>query len=326
MTTLVTGGNGWVPSFVVKRLAEAGETVVSYDLMAPDEPLRELLGAAIVNVRFVSGDVVDQAHLARVAEEHGVDAIVHMAAITPRPARERAEPARIVEVNLGGTVAMLEVARTLPRLRRLVHVSSGAVWGAVPGATVLDEESPANATNLYGVTKLAGERVALRYGDLFDLDVVAVRPSNIYGPMERVTPGYHGATELREMLRLWAAGDEVRVTSLEGSWRDWTWVGDVAEGTYRLWAASSLPHRLYVLTCGRLYSVGDVLRCWADLLPGFRYRVVPAADASHPVSGASPGPVPSNARMESDLGWVPETPFREGMRRYLEWIVAHGPQ
>lgn len=328
MTTLVTGGNGWVPSHVVKRLADRGEAVVSYDLMEPDDLFRELLGPAIGRVVWEGGDVTDRPRLAEVAARHRVDAVVHMAAITPRPERERREPDRIVAVNLGGTVNALEVARALPACRRFVHVSSGAVWGEVPGAAVLDEASPANATGLYGVTKLAGERVALRYAELFGLDVVAVRPANVYGPMERVTPGYAGATELREMLRVWAAGETIKVNSLEGPYLDWTWVGDIAEGIERVWAAEALPHRLYVLSCGETYSIGDILRLWSELelLPGLRYELVDETEANAVVAGGPPGPVPSNARLRADLGWAPSTPIRDGMRRYLEWIANHGPQ
>jgi len=326
VTTLATGGNGWVPSHVVKRLADRGEAVVSYDLMEPDDLFRELLGPSLDQVTWEQGDVTDRERLAGVAARHDVDAIVHMAAITPRPERERCEPDRIVAVNLGGTVNVLEVARALPACRRFVHVSSGAVWGDVPGVAVLDEESPANAASLYGVTKLAAERVALRYAELFGLDVVAVRPANVYGPMERDTPGYVGATELREMLRVWAAGETIKINSLEGPYLDWTWVGDIAEGIERVWAADALPHRLYVLSCGETSGIGDVLRLWSGLLPDLRYELVDAVDANVVVSGGPPGPVPSNARLRADLGWAPATPIRDGMRRYLNWIVAHGPQ
>jgi nucleoside-diphosphate-sugar epimerase len=208
VTTLVTGGNGWLPSHVVRRLAGAGETVVSYDLMEPDDYLRAFLGADISNVVFEAGDVTDRERLREAAARHGVTSIVSAAAITPRVDRERREPERIIAVNLGGVVNALEVARELPNFRRFVQISSCAVFGDVPGVTELDEDSPANSTNLYGITKLAGERVALRYGDLFGLDVIAVRPSNVYGPMERFTPGYAGATELREMLRIHFAADQ----------------------------------------------------------------------------------------------------------------------
>jgi nucleoside-diphosphate-sugar epimerase len=326
VTTLVTGGNGWVPSHVVKRLADRGETVVSYDLMEPDDLFLELVGASVERVTWEQGDVTDRGRLAEVAARHGVDAVVHMAAITPRPERERREPDRIVAVNLGGTVNALEVARALPVCRRFVHVSSGAVWGEVTSAAVLDELSPANATGLYGVTKLAGERVALRYAELFGLNIVAVRPANVYGPMERDTPGYVGATQLREMLRVWAAGETIKVNSLDGPFLDWTWVGDIAEGIERIWAVPSVPHRLYVLSCGQTYGIGDVLRIWTELLPDLRYELVDEADANVVVSGGPPGPVPSNARLRADLDWAPATPIREGMRRYLDWIAAHGPQ
>lgn len=326
MTTLVTGGNGWVPCHVVRRLAARGETVVSYDLLPPDDLLREFLGAPGERVRFEPGDVTDRHRLRQVAAQHGVTSIVHAAAITPRVDRERREPARIVDVNLGGTVNALDVARELPNLRRFVQISSCAVWGDVPGATTLDETSPANATELYGVTKLAGERVALRYGELFGLDVVAVRPGNVYGPMERPTPGYAGATELREMLRLHAAGQPIRVASLAGPYLDWTFVEDIAEGIERVWAAPTLPHRLYSLTCGELFGIGDVLAAFARRLPGLSYEVVPPAAANVALSGEPPGAVPSNARLRADLGWAPATPFDEGMQRYLEWIARHGPQ
>ena len=327
MVTLVTGGNGWVPCHVVRRIARRGETVVSYDLMAPDDGLRDFLGAAAANVVYEPGDVTDAARLREAAARHRATSIVHAAAITPRIDRERREPDRIVAVNVGGTVNALEAARALPGFRRFVHVSSCAVWGDVPGATVLDEETPSYATSLYGVTKHTSERVCRRYAELFGLDVVILRPANVYGPMERPTPGYAGATELREMLRLHVAGQPVLVNSLAGPYLDWTYVEDIAEGIERAWAWDGpLPHNLYSLTCGRLFSIGDVLAAFARYLPGFEYRQVPAAEANYLVSGDPPGPAPSNARLRRDFGWVPATPFDEGMRQYLAWIREHGPQ
>ena len=111
MTTLVTGGNGWLPSHVVRRLARAGETVVSYDLMEPDDYLRAFLGADMSNVVFESGDVTDRERLREAAARHGVTSMISAAAITPRVDRERREPERIIAVNLGGVVNALEVAR-----------------------------------------------------------------------------------------------------------------------------------------------------------------------------------------------------------------------
>ena len=327
MTTLVTGGNGWLSSHVVRRLAGAGETVVSYDLMEPDDYLRAFLGADISNVVFEAGDVTDGERLREAAARHGVTSIVSAAAITPRVDRERREPERIIAVNLGGVVNALEAARELPNFRRFVQISSCAVFGDVPGVTELDEDSPANSTNLYGITKLAGERVALRYGDLFGLDLIAVRPSNVYGPMERFTPGYAGATELREMLRIHFAGEPIKVTSLNASYRDWTFAEDVAEGIERAWSVSGpLLHRVYIVSSGEQYSIGDVLEAFGINLPGLEYKVVSRDEANYPVDADGPGPLPLNRRAREHLGWWPSTSFADGMRQYLAWIAVNGPQ
>jgi UDP-glucose 4-epimerase len=326
MTTLVTGGNGWVPSHIVRRLTRRGETVVSYDLMEPDDLLKDFLGAEIERVVLEQGDVVDEDRLREVAERHRVTRMIHAAVITPRVDRERREPKLIVEVNLIGTVNVLEVARQLPGFERLVYVSSCAVWGHVPGATVHTEDTPSHATSLYGITKHTSERLCRRYAALHGIDVVSIRPANVYGPMERVTPGYVGATELRRMLRLHFAGSPILVNSLEGPYLDWTYVEDIAEGIERAWATPNLPHDVYSLTCGHLSSIGDVLAAFKRHLPTLEYRVVPKEEANFVVSGDPPGAVPSNARMAQDFGWVPSTPFDDGMREYLAWIAANGPQ
>ena len=327
MTTLVTGGNGWLPSHVVRWLARRGERVVSYDLMEPDDFLQDFLGADISHVVFEPGDVTDRDRLRDAALHHGVTSIISAAAITPRVDRERREPERIITVNLGGVVNALEVARELPDFRRFVQISSCAVFGDVPGATALDEDSPANATSLYGITKLAGERVALRYGDLFGLDVIAVRPSNVYGPMERFTPGYAGATELREMLRIHFDGQPIKVASLDASYRDWTYAEDVAEGIERAWSVEEAPpRRVFILSSGEQQSVGEVLEAFRLNLPGLEYEVVSPDEANYPVDTGRPGPLPLNREARRHLGWSPRTSFEAGMREYLSWIAVNGPQ
>jgi nucleoside-diphosphate-sugar epimerase len=326
MSTLITGGNGWVPCHVVRRLARRGETVVSYDLMEPDDLLAEFLGADANRVIFEHGDITDRRRLGDVARQHGVTRLIHAAAITPRTDRERREPGQIIDVNLIGTVNALETARSLAGFERMVYVSSCAVWGISSGVAELTEATPSRATSLYGITKHTSERFCQRYAALFDLDIVSMRPANVYGPMERVTPGYVGATEPREILRLHFSGQSIRLNSLEGPYLDWTFVEDIAEGIERAWATPHLPHDVYSLTCGQLYSIGDLVEAFQRYLPGFTCQVVPEAEANYVVSGDRPGPVPSNARLQRDFGWIPSTPFAEGMRRYLEWIQVHGPQ
>lgn len=326
MATLITGGNGWVPSHIVRRLARRGEQVISYDLMEVDDLLRDMLGPAIESVVFVQGDVTDADAMLETARAYGVTKIVHTAAITPRRHWEIAQPKRIIEVNLLGTVNALDVASQLDGFERFVYVSSCAATGDHPELEETTEDTPSTAAGLYGICKHTSERVCQRYAELFGLDIVAMRPANVYGPMERDTPGYKGGTEPREMLRIYAENKPVLINSLEGPYLDWTWVEDIAEAMERAWATPRLPEPVYSVTCGRLYSIGEVLEQFERNLPGFEYRLVPEAEANYIVSGEPPGPVPSNARMQRDFGWVPSTAFEEGMQQYLMWIKENGPQ
>jgi nucleoside-diphosphate-sugar epimerase len=326
VATLLTGANGWVPSYIMRRLAARGERVISYDLMPPDDMLRAFLGDLAGQVTFVEGDVADVEQLRETARSNGVTRAIHAAAITPRAERERAEPRRIIDVNLGGTVNVLEVVRSLPGFERMVYIGSVAAWGSGHDTDVLDEDTPSRATNLYGITKHTSERLCLRYKELFGLDVVSMRPANVYGPMERVTPGYSGATELREMLRILASGEELRINSLEGPYRDWTFVEDIAEAVERAWATPNLPHDIYTITSGEQYSIGDMLAAFKRAWPEIAYRVVPQEQANYLVSGNPPGPRSSNDRMRADFGWVPHTPLDEGVAQYLGWIRQNGPQ
>ncbi|CAN5712128.1 NAD(P)-dependent oxidoreductase [soil metagenome] len=325
MTTLVTGGNGWVPSHIVRRLARRGEQVVSFDLMEPDDLLMELWAdAGDIIVEY--GDVVAEEAFLETAKRHGVTRIIHAAAITPRLHREKAEPRRVIEVNLLGTVTALDVARQLPDFERFVYVSSGAAWGDWDQVEELTEDLPSHATGLYGVTKHTSERVCQRYAELYGLDIVSMRPANVFGPMERDTPGYVGGTEPREMLRIHFGGEAVRINSLEGPYLDWTYVEDIAEGIELAWSTPKMLHDVYSITCGRLYSIGDVLGAFETYLPNFKYEVVAEAEANYVVSGEGPGPIPSNARLKADTGWRPPTSFDEGMKFYLAWIEKYGPQ
>jgi nucleoside-diphosphate-sugar epimerase len=326
LATLITGGNGWVPSHIVRRLAQRGETVVSYDLMEVDDLLRDMLGNAIENVVFAFGDVTDADGMLATAREYGVTKIIHAAAITPRRHRELAEPKRIVEVNLLGTMNALDTARQLDGFERFVYVSSCAATGDHPELAETDEETMSTATGLYGISKHTSERICQRYAELYGLDIVAMRPANVYGPMERDTPGYKGGTEPREMLRIYVEGKPVLINSLEGPYLDWTYVEDIAEGMERAWATPNLPAPVYTLTAGTLYSIGDLLEQFQNNLPNFEYRVVPENEATYLVSGGPPGPVPSNARLRRDFGWVPSTSFDNGMKQYLTWIQENGPQ
>ncbi|MCA9878167.1 MAG: NAD(P)-dependent oxidoreductase, partial [Thermomicrobiales bacterium] len=137
---------------------------------------------------------------------------------------------------------------------------------------------------------------------------------------------YAGATELREMLRIHFEGEPIKVTTLEGNYRDWTYVEDIAEGVEAAWAVAPAPEqRVFILAAGQQYPVGDVLALFQKYLPDLRYEVAPAGAANVLVE-PQPGPLTLNDRARTGLGWTPRTSLEEGMQQYLAWIAANGPQ
>ena len=177
MTTLVTGATGFAGINIVRALAESGTRVVALDTVgANDECIRYIHDLAD-KIQFVIGDVLDTQSTMKLAEETGIRRIVHAAAITPSGSVESLVPTRVINVNLMGTVNMLEIARKISA-ERFVFVSSSGVYGAPKNnKNLVTEASQTQPGNLYSICKLTCEMLMKRYKHLFDLSAVVGRMS-----------------------------------------------------------------------------------------------------------------------------------------------------
>ncbi len=177
MRALVTGASGFIGGHVVAALVSRGADVRAFDRHAPPEPVD---GA----VEVVLGDILDPDAIARAVD--GCDAIFHLAAVY---SYRRGDAAAMQAINVEGTRTLLAAAIRGPR-RRIVHTSSCATCGPVPGrpATERDLPAPRDLAVPYKRTKLEGERLALaaaREGT----EVVVVNPTVPIGPGDlRPTP------------------------------------------------------------------------------------------------------------------------------------------
>ncbi len=320
MSVLVTGGTGFVGIHVVRVLASAGRSVVVLDANAPDDVTRRFLGQAAGKVAFVQGDVRDREAVRRALREHQVEAVVHAAALTAtRPDVERERAAETVEVNVLGTVAVLEAARSHP-LRRLVHVSSGSIYGRTDPLAPLPETAPANPVGLYPVTKWAGEQVARRYAEIHGIPVAVVRLTLPFGPMERDTGARALLSPFPAWLRAAAAGQELAVPGLAVG-RDYTYAEDVARGIVAVLEAPGLSFGTYNIGNGVRSTVGAILDALREHFPRVRYRVAPDEEA---VTGSlgprtERGPL-DPTRLFQDCAYRPSYDLEAGVARYVEWL------
>lgn len=323
MTVLVTGAAGFVGLNIVKGLAERGAAVVALARRAPDAETLRFLGPAASSVRFAEGDVRDRAGLLALARREGVRRIVHGAAVTSAEA-EREDPAGFVDVNLGGTVNVLEAARQVGA-ERVVLISSSAVYGAPadPGR-LIREGDPLQIGGIYTICKQAGEELCRRYGELYGLSAVAGRLGTAYGPMERPTGSRSTMSQVYALVHAALEGQALRIYGADRL-RDVCHIDDVTEAFCGLALAGRLSHTVYNVSAGTAHSLRAIAAAVAGLLPGAEW--IPAATPAEADLVVRPpserGPM-DLSRLRADLGFAPRYTLEGGLAAYLAWLRSAG--
>jgi nucleoside-diphosphate-sugar epimerase len=292
---LVTGACGLIGDSTCRELEERGHDVVRSDRKLDCPVLGLDLSASTAALRVV--------------DESEPDVVVHLAA-SPGRAFAQQHPDRALA---DGVVATTMVAQACASYGvRMVYASSSEVYGD-RGVVVVDEDSETTPTSgLYGLMKLWGEQVCRHYLD--DYRLLVVRPLMVYGPGQRVGPGWAALPTF-----LANAINRVPIEVHSPAMRSWCYVDDVAR---------ALAHLVERRAWGT-YNVGrddeevsmtDVA-CWACNLAGAPYdliRVTPASPLQTRIKRVS-------CQKLLSTGWRPQVPLHEGMRRVYESMLAEVP-
>jgi len=310
---LVTGGAGFVGLNVVEQLAARRGAVLVYDLSAPR-----------IGVRHELGDVTDTDALERTFAKHRPAAVMHLAAITAGRQRDAREPRRIAEVNLLGTINVLEAARR-HGVQRFVHASTGAVYGGagVGAPEPLEEERDRPVPeSMYGITKYAAERTCLRLGELWQMDVRVGRLATAFGRWEHATSARDVLSPPTGIARIARRGGEAVFPPLGAT--DYIYAPDLASALVALLDASAPRHRLYHLGIGAAWALPEWCELLAQRFPGFRWRES-THEAEWTVRPLSPTTRTrfSNRRLVQDLGWRPRFDLTAAADDFLAWLEAY---
>ena len=294
-TVLVTGGAGFIGSHVVDRLMAEGHRPRIYDLRySPYHSRRE--------VEQVRGDLGDVERLVSALE--GCDAVIHLAAAADVGEVE-AEPADAERRNARGTLQVLEAARRTG-VRRVVYAST--VWVYSDTELELLEEGArlAPPRHLYSATKLAGELYCHSYGELYGVEHTILRFGIPYGPRARP------AAVIPSFVRQALTGGALSVAGDGLQSRRFVYVEDLADGVVRALAPVA-ANRTYNLVGAEDVSINEIAATVQEVLGDVEIVRVPGR------SGDFAGAPISGERAAAELGWRPETPLREGIRRAIEW-------
>lgn len=323
MSVLVTGASGFIGLNIVEALLERGDDVVAFSDAALPERARTVFGGLRGRCTESTGDVRDARSVSELFETYSPQTVIHAAALTPGPRTERAMTTAAIEVNVVGTVHVLESAAR-HRIERVVLLSSAAVYGASGfGAEPLDEgqTSPIPLTT-YGITKYAAERLGLRYSEQVGLPVIAARLAAAFGPWERNTGVRETLSPFYQALQIARRGGEVVVTRAAAL--DWIYSRDAASAILALLDRRATEPAVVNVSPGFKTEFGAFCEALARRHSGFRWRVAPGEEATVDLHGARDRAPLATERLLREVGWSPRFDAASAFLDYFGWVERHG--
>ncbi len=306
---LITGGAGFIGANLAHALVARGETVRILDDFSTGR--LQNLSDIEDQVEILRGDIRDSATMARAVA--GVEVILHQAALNSNP-RSIQEPLLTNDVNVGGTLTLLQAARAA-KTRRVVYASSSSVYGEVAGLPKT-EDMPTAPKAPYGVSKLAAEQYCRVFAQVYGIETVSLRYFNVFGPRQHPDSEY--AAVIPRFLRRMLAGKRPVIFGDGEQSRDFTPVDNVVAAN--LLAAGSPKGLGEVLNvAGGQPSTLNQVAAWLNELLGTDlppiYEPPRPADIRHSYASVQ--------KAFSLLGYQPHLDVREGLRRTIEWFKVH---
>jgi GDP-4-dehydro-6-deoxy-D-mannose reductase len=301
---LITGANGFVGKHAVREFKQHGYEVFeglgpSGHPAHPHQVPFNLLHYEII--RFL----VDQIR---------PDCCLHLAGQAHIPFC-REDPVTANDLNVTGTVRLLEAFRRHRPEARVVIVTSAEVYGQVPSGHLVSEKDPLTPTTLYGITKQAADEASLAFATQLGLNVMTARPWNHIGPGQH--PRFVASAFARQFADfVKGAPAQMRTGNLD-SRRDFTDVRDIVRG-YRLLVEHGEPGQAYNLASSRLRPVRDLIEGFSDIT-GVRPRLETDPALYRPTDAS---PHLDTQKIAAACGWKAEIPLEQSLRDILGELVS----
>jgi len=306
MNSLLLGGNGFIGSHLVDRLLIEGHAVRIIDKH------NELYRKPLPGVEYLLGDFGNRGLIMEALE--GIDIVYHLVSTT-LPKTSNDDPIFDVQSNLVESI-MLFRACSLRKIKKVVFVSSGGTVYGRPESLPVDEDHPTNPMCSYGINKLTIEKYLFLFNQLYELNSVIVRPSNVYGT--RQNPGsiqgavavFLGKIAGNQTIEIWGDGEVVR---------DYLFVEDFVDGVYRA-AMHGKPFNIFNLASNRGYSINNLLSIIESVVKRdlrVKYKTTRPFDVSKIYLDIS--------RAKKELLWNPVTSLENGIRKTWEFIQGIAP-
>jgi len=312
MNFLVTGGAGFIGYHVCERLLRDGQAVWAFDDLdnfydpkikqANISDLESLAGA----FTFVHGELTDRAGLDQMLNSVKFDQIIHLAARAGvRPSL--LEPALYLQVNVEGTVNLLEAARR-NGVKKATIASSSSVYGVNSKVPLSDSDPIFPAISPSPTSKLACEALGHFYHHLYGMPIAMLRFFTVYGPRQRPDLAIH------KFARLIAAGKPIPVFGDGSTARDYTYVADTVEGVMAC-TQKEFGYEIFNLGESQTVTLNQLIELLEKSL-GQKATL----DRQPPQPGDVPITFADITRARQRLGYNPKIKIAEGIPLFVEWF------
>lgn len=294
----ITGGAGFIGSHLVKELVRQGQRVTVFDNLSGGR--LENLTAVKDKITFVKGDIRD--YPALLTASQGADYVLHQAALIS-VAESMAKPQETADINVQGTVNVLEAARA-NQVKRVVFASSAAVYGTRPELPY-SENTPIDCQSPYAWSKQSGAELCQLYTKAYGVEAVALRYFNVFGTGQNPNSAY--AAVIAKFMQLAAENKPLGIDWDGLQSRDFVNVQDVVQANL-LAATRGVPGEIYNVASGRTYTLLEL----ADTIEKVSGRKLPRV--SRP---KRPGDVHESSADISKIktiGFAPSVTLEEGLK------------
>jgi nucleoside-diphosphate-sugar epimerase len=314
---LITGGAGFIGSYVARALLDQGRQVCLADVRGLSPEARFVLGDHADQTPVEHASIDNWPRLVQVVKQWRPSQIVHIGGIVD-PLFLFKNPATALRVNVEGTVNVLECSRLFD-VERVVYFSSIGVLPAIQyqpidaaHPIILPREGPASGA--YGAAKVSGEAFCFAYHQAFGLDFRTIRPSAAYG----FGMQWHSANYMKQFVEPAVRGEKVRLPSGGPLPRDYTHVLDIASLTVAVLDGPTDADRVFYAATGQpLVTAAEAAKLVMELVPGADLEIANVLSAEDQVELGFRGVLSiENARRQ--LGWEPAyRSLRDGIAEYV---------
>lgn len=302
MKVFITGGAGFIGSHLAQKYLAQGNEVMIVDNMSTGKRI-------VKGAKFAQVDILHQNQLKRVMKKYQPDIVCHLAA-TLGVKRVNEQPIKTWKTNVLGTMNVLNAARKIKSLQKILNVSTSSIYGD-NDRNPKQESFPPEPHEVYSISKTAGEAYCQALFEEFDLPISTVRPFNIYGPFQDSTPyGFVIAIFIQNLLK----GKPLTIFGDGNQIRDFLYVDDCVNGMIKV-VDKGTDGEVYNLSGGYPIRIIDLAHKLQEMIPSTNYNIKYLPKRKNDIYQRWG----SNVKMQS-LGWKPTFDLERGLTNTIEYF------